>query len=55
LPSNSLFVYGTLCPGKPDEHVLRAIGGTWEEVSLKGYLKQIGWGVIYAFLCRDVL
>ena len=39
-----LFVYGTLCPGRPNEHVLTAIGGTWEEASVKGYLKQLGWG-----------
>ena len=38
-----LFVYGTLCPGKPNEHVLSAIGGTWQEASVKGYLKQQGW------------
>lgn len=39
-----LFVYGTLGPGKPNEHVLTAIGGTWEEASVKGYLKPKGWG-----------
>jgi len=39
-----LFVYGTLVPGGPNEHVLNAIGGTWEEASVKGCLKQQGWG-----------
>ncbi|MEM7029580.1 MAG: gamma-glutamylcyclotransferase family protein [Chloroflexota bacterium] len=39
-----LFVYGTLCPGQPNEHVLTVIGGTWEEASIKGHLKQLGWG-----------
>ena len=39
-----LFVYGTLVPGGPNEHVLSAIGGKWEEASVKGYLKQQGWG-----------
>ena len=39
-----LFVYGTLVPGGPNEHVLNAIGGTWEEGSVMGYLKQQGWG-----------
>ena len=39
-----LFVYGTLGPGRPNEHVLRAIGGTWEEASVNGYLKPQGWG-----------
>jgi gamma-glutamylcyclotransferase (GGCT)/AIG2-like uncharacterized protein YtfP len=39
-----LFVYGTLGPGRPNEHVLRAIGGTLEEASVNGYLKPQGWG-----------
>jgi gamma-glutamylcyclotransferase (GGCT)/AIG2-like uncharacterized protein YtfP len=39
-----LFVYGTLGPGRPNEHVLSAIGGTWEEASVSGYLKSQGWG-----------
>lgn len=39
-----LFVYGTLVPGGPNEHVLNSIGGTWEEASVNGYLKQQGWG-----------
>jgi gamma-glutamylcyclotransferase (GGCT)/AIG2-like uncharacterized protein YtfP len=39
-----LFVYGTLVPGGPNEHVLSAIGGTWIEASVNGYLKQQGWG-----------
>ena len=39
-----LFVYGTLGPGRPNEHVLNAIGGTWEKASVSGYLKPQGWG-----------
>ena len=39
-----LFVYGSLGPGRPNEHVLSAIGGTWEEASVRGYLKPQGWG-----------
>jgi gamma-glutamylcyclotransferase (GGCT)/AIG2-like uncharacterized protein YtfP len=39
-----LFVYGTLGPGRPNEHVLSTIGGTWEKASVKGYLKPQGWG-----------
>ncbi len=39
-----LFVYGTLGPGRPNEHVLTAIGGTWEEASVRGFLKPQGWG-----------
>ncbi len=39
-----LFVYGTLVPGGPNEHVLTSIGGTWEEAIVRGFLKQKGWG-----------
>jgi len=28
-----LFVYGTLGLGRPNEHVLKAIGGRWEIMS----------------------
>ncbi len=27
----SLFVYGTLGPGRPNAHILENIGGTWQE------------------------
>ena len=39
-----LFVQGTIGPGRPNEHVLNGIGGTWEEASVNGYLKPKGWG-----------
>jgi len=39
-----LFVYGTLGPGRPNEHILKDIKGTWKEASVYGYLKQEGWG-----------
>ena len=39
-----LYVYGTLGPGRPNEHVLTAIGGTWTKASVFGYLKPQGWG-----------
>ena len=39
-----LFVYGTLGPGRPNEHVLEAIGGSWEAATVKGALRQEGWG-----------
>jgi gamma-glutamylcyclotransferase (GGCT)/AIG2-like uncharacterized protein YtfP len=28
--TEKLIVYGTLGPGRPNEHVLKAIGGVWE-------------------------
>jgi gamma-glutamylcyclotransferase (GGCT)/AIG2-like uncharacterized protein YtfP len=27
----TLFVYGTLGPGRPNAHVLEGIGGSWQE------------------------
>ena len=39
-----LFVYGTLGPGRPNEHVLKAIGGVWENATVRGKLRQEGWG-----------
>ena len=39
-----LFVYGTLGPGRPNDHLLKTIGGTWEEASVIGILHQEGWG-----------
>ena len=42
--SNKLFVYGTLGPGRPNEHILEKIGGSWEEASVIGTLHPEGWG-----------
>ena len=39
-----LFVYGTLAPGRPNEHVLREIEGSWESGTARGTLRQEGWG-----------
>ncbi len=39
-----LFVYGTLQPGGPNEHVLSAIGGEWTPAFIKGQLIEAGWG-----------
>ena len=41
---NKLFVYGTLGPGRPNEHILKNIGGSWESGSITGKLLQKGWG-----------
>ncbi|HBX9991764.1 TPA: gamma-glutamylcyclotransferase [Klebsiella variicola] len=40
----SLFVYGTLGPGRPNAHILEKIGGTWEEGHVGGSLLDKGWG-----------
>ena len=42
--TNILFVYGTLAPGRPNEHVLSQIPGTWESATVRGSLLQQGWG-----------
>ena len=42
--AEKLFVYGTLGPGRPNEHVLKAIGGVWENATVRGKLRQEGWG-----------
>lgn len=43
---NKLFVYGTLLPGKPNEHVLKEIDGNgkWVKATVKGRLIKDGWG-----------
>ncbi|HBR2735988.1 TPA: gamma-glutamylcyclotransferase [Klebsiella pneumoniae] len=40
----SLFVYGTLGPGRPNSHILENIGGTWCEGHVRGHLHEKGWG-----------
>ena len=47
---NNLFVYGTLAPGRPNEHILQDIGGTWKEGSVTGKLHQEGWELRWATL-----
>jgi gamma-glutamylcyclotransferase (GGCT)/AIG2-like uncharacterized protein YtfP len=39
-----LFVYGTLGPDRPNEHVLDAIGGSWKPATVTGTLRLEGWG-----------
>ena len=44
-----LFVYGTLAPNKPNAHILEALAGTWNKGSVKGFLKEAGWGAELGF------
>ena len=44
-----LFVYGSLAPGRPNEHILSPLGGTWQPATVKGHLKQAGWGAAMGF------
>jgi gamma-glutamylcyclotransferase (GGCT)/AIG2-like uncharacterized protein YtfP len=39
-----LFVYGTLAPGRPNEHVLAGVAGEWKPATVTGTLLQEGWG-----------
>ena len=39
-----LFVYGTLAPGRPNEHILARVPGKWEPATVTGRLVQEGWG-----------
>ena len=39
-----LFVYGTLGPGRPNAHVLEDLGGQWHNASVRGRLREAGWG-----------
>jgi len=43
-PIRSLFVYGTLAPGQPNEHILKPLSGTWRRGTVTGFLHDRGWG-----------
>jgi gamma-glutamylcyclotransferase (GGCT)/AIG2-like uncharacterized protein YtfP len=42
--TDRLFIYGTLAPGRPNEHVLADVPGTWERATVRGKLLDEGWG-----------
>ncbi len=46
---NRLFVYGTLAPDRPNEHVLAEVPGTWEPATVRGTLLQEGWGAAVGY------
>jgi gamma-glutamylcyclotransferase (GGCT)/AIG2-like uncharacterized protein YtfP len=47
--THRLFVYGTLAPGRPNEHVLADLDGTWEPASVSGTLWEHGWGAALGY------
>ena len=49
-----LFVYGTLAPGRPNEHVLAEIEGSWEAATVTGTLRQEGWGAEIGYPGMDL-
>ncbi|RYC13805.1 gamma-glutamylcyclotransferase family protein [Nocardioides zhouii] len=44
-----LFVYGTLAPGRPNEHVLAPLGGTWVPAVVHGEVLDVGWGADHGY------
>lgn len=42
--THQLFVYGTLAPGRSNEHVLADVPGKWKPATVTGTLLQEGWG-----------
>lgn len=47
--THRLFVYGTLAPGRPNEHVLADVPGTWEPATVRGTLLPDGWGAALGY------
>lgn len=44
-----LFVYGTLCPGRSNAHILENIGGEWQQGYVTGTFYERGWGAAADF------
>lgn len=44
-----IFIYGTLAPGKPNEHVMADISGEWEPATVRGRLREEGWGAALGY------
>lgn len=44
-----LFVYGTLAPGRPNQHVLGEVRGEWRPATVQGTLHEEGWGAAMGF------
>jgi len=49
IEDHRLFVYGTLGPGRPNAHIMDAIGGTWQKARVRGVLHQEGWGAAMGY------
>ncbi|MEO0493943.1 MAG: hypothetical protein AAF081_11055 [Actinomycetota bacterium] len=44
-----LAVYGTLGPGGPNEHRLAHLGGAWVAGTVRGHLRERGWGAAHGY------
>ena len=47
--SHTLAVYGTLAPGRPNRHVVAALGGEWTDGLIEGDLIPLGWGAALGY------
>lgn len=47
--ADKLFVYGTLAPGKPNEHILAPLDGTQQPANVTGKQYQNGWGAALGY------
>jgi len=43
-PMERIFVYGSLAPGRENEHLLAKLVGTWQAASVRGEMDPLGWG-----------
>lgn len=48
-PINRLFVYGSLAPARPNEHVLKSLAGSWRKAWVRGHLHEEGWGATMGY------
>lgn len=47
--SQTLAVYGTLAPGRPNHHIVAPLGGEWTEGVIEGDLHPVGWGATLGY------
>jgi gamma-glutamylcyclotransferase (GGCT)/AIG2-like uncharacterized protein YtfP len=45
----TLGVYGTLAPGRPNYHVVAPLGGEWTQGVIEGDLFPVGWGATLGY------
>ena len=48
-PQCRLATYGTLAPGRPNEHQLSGLTGTWSLGTVRGRLVEAGWGAAQGY------
>lgn len=47
--NQTLAVYGTLAPGKPNHHIVAPYGGVWSDGVVRGDLSTVGWGAALGY------